>query len=161
MPGWLTNGLPTVAALVQNGVTLSPVPQTQLYANMLIPVDTETASGVTPQSVAATTFQVIAQAVQLIQNTATHTATLNTKAGLMLTENLTTAVGASYTFQLVNSLITSATSPAPQIQFHPITDTQAVFNIASITNAAGTSTVVFTNVGTAAANGTWALGFHI
>jgi hypothetical protein len=164
LAGWLTNGLQLVQALVQNGVTASPVPLTNIQDTIdLVPVDTQLASGANPQTVGANAFQLACSAMGLINNTATstvHTATLNTSSGMMVTEALTTAAGATYTFQLVNSLIVSTTTPAPFVQVKGGTNTAGTPQVTSITNAAGTSTVVITNVGTAAFNGTLLLGFH-
>src|SRR6266481_1089588 len=126
MAGWTTNGEPIIQALVENGVTTAPAPYTNLDSfGALIPCDTEIAGGQNPQTVAVSPFDIASSAAALIQNTATstaHTATLNTRAGLMLTEALTTAAGADYTFQIVNSLITS-TARAPQVQIHDVTNT--------------------------------------
>jgi len=164
MAGWISNGVQQVQARVQNGVTVSPVPLTNISSpSMLLSVDTETASGQQPQTVAASPFQVASAAAALIQNTTTstaHTGTLNTTSGLMLTEALTTAAGATYTFQIVNSLIT-ATSAAPQVQIHDGTNTAGNAEVTSITNATGTTTAVFTNTGTAAWNGTKIITFHV
>lgn len=162
--GWLTNGVQLVQARIQQGVTFAPVPITLVGSKNLIPIDTEAASGAQPQQAAATAFQVASAAAALIQNTATsttHTATLNTTSGLMLTEALTTAAGATYTFQIVNSLIVGTTTPIPQVQLHDGTNTAGAAEVTSITNAAGTSTVVFTNTGTAAWNGTKIIAFHV
>lgn len=167
MAGWLSNGLPTVVAITQNG-TASVAPLGS-YTNLssksaLIDVDTGLATGQSPQTVAVSPFQIASAAAALIQNTATstvHTATLNTVSGLMYTEALTTAAGSDYTFQIVNSLIVGATTAAPQVQMHFGTCTAGDVAVKSITNAAGTCTAVFTNTGTAAWNGTQIITFHI
>lgn len=165
MAGWLTPGATPVAALTQNGTLAAIPPLTNLSSkSALIPVDTEIARGQAPQSVAASPFQIACAALGLIQNTATstvHTATLNTASGLMLTEALTTAAGADYTFQIVNSLIVGATTAPPQVQMKFGTTTAGDIGVKSITNAAGTCTAVFTNTGTAAWNGTMIIGFHV
>jgi hypothetical protein len=178
MAGWLTSTLPPVGPTVQNGATVVANPisvngtlsggEALSVSNlsgtgMLVPLDTYQASGQPAQSVAASAFQIASLAASLIQNTATstvHTATLNTTSGLMLTESLSTAAGATYTFQLVNSLIT-ATSNVPQVQMRDGTNTAGAASVTSITNAAGTATVVFTNTGTAAWNGTKIITFAI
>lgn len=165
MPGLLTNGYPTIGAVSNNGT--AAVPPLGTYTNLsaglaLIPVDTEATGGQSQQSVAASPFQIAAAACALINNTVTstvHTGTLNTTSGMMVTEALTTAAGSDYTFQLVNSLIT-ATGAIPQVQIHDGTNTAGAARIASITNATGTSTVVITNSGTAAWNGTKLISFH-
>lgn len=164
MTGIYTPGLPLIGAISNNG-TAQVAPQgqyTNLTESALIPVDSNIAAGGGPESVAATPFQLAAIAGALITNTATstvHTATLNTVQGQMVTESLTTAAGADYTFQLVNSLIT-ATGAIPQVQMHSGTNTQGGIAIKSITNATGTATCVFTNTGTAAYNGTMLIQFH-
>jgi hypothetical protein len=166
MPGWLSNGMTTIVPITVNGTT-SVFPQ-GTYTNLssataLIPVDTEAATGQSPQSVAATPFQIASAAAALINNTATstvHTGTLNTTSGMMVTEALTTAAGSDYTFQIVNSLIVGATTAAPQVQMHSGTNTAGGIAVKSITNAAGTTTAVFTNNGSAAWNGTMLITFH-
>ena len=166
MAGWLSDGMPTIGAISNNGTAQTP--PLGVYTNLsptaaLIPVDTEQARGASPQSVAASPFQIACAAMALIQNTTTstvHTGTLNTKSGLMYTEALTTAAGADYTFQIVNSGV-AADSDIPQVQMHSGTNTQGDIAVKSITNASGTCTAVFTNTGTAAWNGTMILGFHL
>ena len=178
MAGWLANGVQTVGAITVNGVVqtigglnfnssftpggVAP-PYTQLGAAALVSADTEVNSGSQPQTVAATAFQIAAHAAGLAANTATSTAgaaTLNTKVGRVTTEALSTAVGATYTFTLTNSLIT-ATGPVPQVMLLDGTNTAGVVQLTSITNGAGSSVFVFTNVGTAAFNGTMQLAFHV
>lgn len=162
--GWLNNGVVRVQPRIQNTVTVAPVPITNLPGrSAAISADTDSLSGQQPQSAAASPFQIASVAASLIQNTATstvHTATLNTVAGLMLTEALTTAAGATYTFQIVNSLIT-ATGTLPEVQMRDGTNTAGNQEVTSITNATGTCTAVFTNTGTAAWNGTKIVTFHI
>jgi hypothetical protein len=161
--GWLTNGVQKVQAAVQNTTTTDPVPLTLLPSTALIPADTESTAGQQPQTVAASAFDIAAAAAAFITNSATstvHTATLNTTSGYMLTEALTTAAGADYTFQLVNSLIT-ATGPIPKVQMKDGTNTAGAARLKSIVNATGTATCVFSNVGTAAFNGTKTILFHI
>lgn len=161
--GWLTNGVQKVQPFTQNGTTAVPTPATLVGSTTQFAADMETASGAQPQQAAASAFQIAAVGGALITNTATstvHTATLNTMAGQMVTEALTTAAGADYTFQLVNSLIT-ATGPVPQVQMHSGTNTAGGIAVKSITNATGTATCVFTNTGTAAFNGTMLIQFHV
>lgn len=160
--GWLTNGVQKVQPLVINGVTTAPVPLTLLPTSALLPADTEASAGQQPQTVAASVFDIASAAASLINNTATstvHTATLNTTSGMMVTEALTTAAGADYTFQLVNSLVT-ATGAAPRVAVRNGTNTAGAMALKSITNATGTATVVISNIGTAALNGTILLAFH-
>lgn len=161
--GWLTNGLQKVQAAVQNTTTTDPVPLTLLLSTALFAGDTEQTAGQQPQTVAASAFDIAAMAAAFINNTATstvHTATLNTTSGMMVTEALTTAAGADYTFQLVNSLIT-ATGAIPRVQARSGTNTAGVMRLKSIVNTTGTATVVISNVGTAAFNGTILIPFHI
>jgi hypothetical protein len=178
MAGWITDGMPLVGPItgngvpgntgvvINNGTTISmggTISYTQVGAAGLIPVDTGLASGGIPQTVAATVFQIAAHAASLQANTATSTAgaaTLNTVGGLITTEALTTAPGATYTFTLTDSLIL-ATSPVPQVEMFDKTNTAGTVQVTSVTNAAGSSVFVFTNVGTAAFNGTKTIAFHI
>ncbi len=178
MAGWLSNGVQTVGAITVNGVVqttgglnfnaqftpggVAP-PYTQLGAGALVSADTEVNAGVQPQTVAATAFQIAAHAVSFTTNVGVSTAgaaTLNTKSGRITIEALTTAPGVTYSFVLTNSLIT-ATSPAPQVVLVDITNTGGAVQLTSVTNAAGSSTFVFTNVGATAFNGTFALAFHV
>jgi hypothetical protein len=178
MPGLSTNGLPPVQPAIQNGATvivdgisvngtisggLTPNYSNLIPTAVLVAADTYLAAGQPSQSVAPSAFQIAAAAASLIANTATstvHTATLNTTAGYILTESLATAAGATYTFQLVNSLITAAAA-IPQVQMQDGTNTGGATQVTSITNAAGTSTIVFTNSGTTAWNGTKVIAFHV
>jgi alanine-alpha-ketoisovalerate/valine-pyruvate aminotransferase len=134
----------------------------QLTTGAEVAVDTEVANGGTPQTVAATCFQIAAMATELYQNTATstvHAATLNTKGGSILTEALTTAQSANYTFTLTNSNIGTATKL--QSSWHSASNTGGVLNTISVTCAAGSAVLVASNIGTAALNGTMLLAFHI
>lgn len=178
MSGWLTNGLPLVQPIYLNGVlqqqqnlTFNGVTQnggnapvyTQLSAGAMLPVDTEQGQGEQPQTVAATAFQIAALSAALAVNVATSTAgaaTLNTKSGRVTTEALTTAAGATYSFTLTNSLITAA-GPAPQVSVVDGSNTGGQLQLTSVTNAAGSSTFVFTNTGTSALNGTLVIAFHV
>lgn len=178
MPGWLAAGLPTVGPIYVNGVAQTVTPMnfngstvsggpapvyTMLSASALVPVDTEQGGGVQPQTVAATAFQIAAHAASLAVNTGTSTAgaaTLNTKSGRVTTEALTTAPGATYSFALTNSLFT-VNSPAPQVHVTDGTNTGGALQLTSITLGAGTATIVLTNAGTSALNGTLVLAFHV
>lgn len=162
MPGWLTNGVTPVGALIQNGTTQDPAPLTNLTSAMLFSIDTESARGAQPQTAAATAFQAAAFAAQLIYNSATSTAgaaTLARNGGVILTEALTTAVGSSYTMTLTNSLV-ATTDPALQVQMRDVTNTAGAVSVTSVTNGSGSSVFVFLNSGTAAWNGTKAIAFH-
>jgi hypothetical protein len=163
--GWLNNGVVRVQPRIQNGVTVSPVPTTNLGSRgAAVSVDVNNAAGQQPETAAASPFQIAAAAGALINNTVTstvHTGTLNTTSGMMVTEALTTAAGATYTFQIVNSLFTT-TGPLPEVQMHDGTNTagnQEVTSVAILTT--GTATAVFTNTGTAAWNGTKLIPFHV
>jgi hypothetical protein len=164
MAGWITNGLPTVHALVENGVTISPVPLTNLPSvSGLVPVDVVTLAGAQPITVGATPFQIAAAAAELISNVFTstvHAATANVTGGLITTEALTTAAGATYTFTLTNSLLVAGAA-APEVFIKNGTNTAGVPQVTSITNAVGSTVIVVTNIGTAAFNGTMLIGFHI
>ena len=168
--GWLNNGVVRIQPRVQNGTTVSPVPYTNLDVyGAAVSVDDNVSAGATPQTAAASPFDIACAAMALIQNTATstaHTATLNTTSGLMYTESLSTAAGSTYTFQIVNSGIAS-TSRIPRVQIHNGTNVNNAgfpnggMEVTSITNATGTATAVFTNNGTAALSGTMIIGFHL
>lgn len=166
MAGWLANGMPTIGAITNNGIA-AVAPQ-GTYTNLvsttpLIPVDVVTAAGQAPQTVAASPFDIAAVAISLIKNSGSstvHTATQNVPAGCVETESLSTAAGADYTFQWVNSLIT-ATSAIPKVAVHSGTNAVGAIAVKSITNATGTTTVVLTNTGTVALAGTLVLGFHV
>ncbi len=164
--GFLTSNLPIVSSGTVNGTTLV-FPNgvvSELLPNMLVPVDTELAGGQAPQSVAAGAFQIAALYGEAAGNTATSTAgaaTLNTKAGVITTESLSTAPGSTYTFTLTNSLITSATQAAPYVAMYSKTNTGGAITLTSVTNASGSSVFVFTNTGTTAFNGTMTIVFHI
>jgi hypothetical protein len=126
-------------------------------------MDVQTTAGQQPITVAVTAFQIAAAAAELIANTATstvHAATLNTVAGLITTEALTTAAGATYTFTLTNSLLVAGAA-APEIVVKSGTNTAGIFQVTSITNATGSTVIVLTNIGTAAFNGTILIAFHV
>lgn len=162
--GLYTNGMPTISAPTVNGVS-QPFPNgvvTEMLAPMLVPVDTQFASGQAPQTVGATAFQIAALAGEAAASTATSTAgaaTLNTKAGTITTESLSTAAGSTYSFVLTNSLITAST-PAPQVAMYGKSNTGGAVTVTSVTNAAGSCTIVFTNSGLTAFNGTMVILFH-
>ena len=162
MAGWTTNGMPPVGPLVGNGTTVSPAPLTNLTSAALIPMDTETSAGAQPQSGAVTGPQIASFAASLIYNSATSTAnaaTLARNAGVVLTEALTTAVNATYTMTVTNSLV-ATTDPVIQVQMHDVTNTAGAVQVDSITNGSGSFVAVFRNIGTAAWNGTKAITFH-
>lgn len=151
--GFLTNGLPPIAA---------GTPFSQINSASTIPVDTNLAQGLNPASVSASSFQVAAIFAEAVSNTATstvHAATLNTRAGLIVTESLSTAAGATYTFTLTNSQVTAASNMMAAL--YSVTNTGGAISLTSITPAAGSVVFVWTNTGTTAFNGTMNLVFHI
>jgi hypothetical protein len=164
MGGWLTDNMGQVGPLVQNTTTVNPVVgYTNLSASALIPVDTNLASGGAPQTVAATPFAVASFFSEMFANQGTstvHAITLNTVAGYILTESVSTAAGATYTFTLTNSLLVAGAA-APQVQVHSGTNTGGGFQITSVVNATGSTVISILNTGTTAFNGTLVITFHI
>ncbi len=183
MPGWLSNNVPVVGAPIQNGVTIqvpalvnNGVAQTggvapnypQISSLAEISADTEVAAGVQPQTVAAFAAQIAMLACAMVKNTQTSTAgaaTSNTFSGQIVTEALTTAAGATYTMVLTNSLIgiAGAANTYANIVFdiRSGTNTKPGMVPTSSTAAAGSTTLVFTNTGSAAANGTFVIAWHL
>lgn len=183
MPGWTTNGVQTVGAPIQNGVTIqvpaltnNGVVQTggvqpnyaQLSSLAETSFDTEVAAGSQPQTVAAYAVQIAMLACAMVKNTQTSTAgaaTSNTISGQIVTEALTTAAGATYTMTLTNSLIaaTAAAGVYSNIVFdiRSGTNTKAGMVPTSSTAGAGSTVLVFTNNGTAALNGTMVIAWHL
>lgn len=165
MAGWDTNGLPLVGPQTANGVAAVPPNGvvTQPTAAGLVQSNMPSAGGSAPITVAVTNFQIAAIAAALITNTATstvHAATLNTREGLITTEALTTAPAATYTFTLTNSQLIAG-APAPQIVIRDGTNTGGSMQLNSVTNATGSTVLVFQNVGTTALNGTMLIAFHV
>ena len=163
--GWLNNGVVRVQPRIQNGTTVFPVPTTNVPArSSALSLDINNAAGQQPETAAASPFQIAAAISAMIENNVTrtvHTGTLNTTLGRMLTEALTTAAGATYTFQIVNSLFTT-TGPLPEVQIHDGTNTAGSSEVTSVAIlTTGTATAVFTNIGTAAWNGTKVITFHV
>lgn len=171
--GLLTNGLPTVGPGTANGVAATAPNGVVSWlaangkagvTNPLIPVDTGLTGGAAPQEVAVSPFQIAATLVEASQNTATstvHAATLNTLGGTITTESLTTVPGGTYTFTLTNSLISTSVA-APQVaMFAKSSPVSGPMAVTSVTNAAGSTVIVFTNVGTTALNGTMMIVFHL
>ncbi len=166
MPGVYTNGLPEISAPLQNGaaVTAPNGVYTNMSSTSRLPLDTNIAAGAGPESVAVGPVAIAAFALAMLSNQQTstvHAATSNTVSGSIITEALTTAAGADYTFTLTNSLILTTTG-APFVQIRSGTNSAAVnFVLKSITNGSGSCVIVWTNMGTAAANGTMLIAFHI
>jgi len=151
--GFLTNGLPTPTP---GG------PASQVTSRWLLPADTSLTGGQNPASVAVTPFQVagiFAEAFQNLQTSTVHAATSNTIAGVVTTEALTTAAGATYTFTLTDSLITTAT--VMQVGMYSLSNTGGAISLTSVTPASGSVVFVFTNTGTTAFNGTMNIVFHV
>jgi hypothetical protein len=162
--GWVTANLPVIGAATVNGTvqTNGNGVVSQVNSVQTLAADSQLASGVSPQTVSVTAFQIAGIFAEALNNTATSTAaaaTLNRRAGVVTTESLSTAVGATYTFTLTNSLFT-ATS-VPQVALYPLSSTVAGITLTSSTCASGSCVFVFTNTGTAAWNGTMNLVFHI
>lgn len=153
MPGLYSNGMPVI------GGTGGPVGPT---TDGLVAVDTEASQGQSPQTVAYTAFQIAALASSLIANTGTTSGdavTLNTFSGNITSESKTTAVGASWTITLTNSTI-AATSTVQAI-VRSKTNTIRGAYVSAITPASGSCTIVITNGGTAALNGTFVVPFNV
>jgi hypothetical protein len=186
--GLLTNGLPFLVAPLTNGIQsqtnkiLGQLDAGQLNISgtpdccgAFIAVDTNLPGGASPQSVAATPFQVamtLLGALQNLQTSTVHAATSNTLSGVIITEALTTAPGALYTFTLTNSQITAAYTSAgnvPAVGMYSISNTggtvpprnAARVSLVSATAATGSITWVFRNDGNTALNGTMAIGWDL
>lgn len=165
MAGWNSNGLPAVGPVTVNGVAAIPPngQVTNLTTTTLFEGDTALASGRPPQSVAVSAFQIAALSMDLLLNQATstvHAATLNTRGGFITTEALTTAAGSTYTFTLTNSQVT-ATTPPPIVCMRDGSNTGGNVQITSVTVTTSTVTIVITNIGTTAFNGTFGIAFHL
>ena len=162
--GYTTNGLP----LISPGAAYS-----NLSYRALLSVDTQLPSGRNPQTVATETFRLAAMSSEMIANQATSTAgaaTLNTVGGLVTTEALTTAPGATYVFTLSNSVLLASgpTQAAGMFAIHSKSNTGGQssagalgLQISSVVQTAGQAVVTITNNGTSALNGTMLLAFHI
>lgn len=165
MAGWLSPGVPLVSPGSANG-TAATAPNgtyTNPLVDCLVVVDTETSGGTSPQTVAMNLLQIASFALEFIVNTQTstvHAATSNTSGGMVITEALTTAVAATYTFTLTNSLLIAG-ARAPTIVVRNGSSTAGQLAVTSVTNATGSTVIVFTNIGTAAVNGTILIGWHI
>ena len=210
--GLYGNGLPfigpgtynSVAAVAPQGVytqlapgqVITSTPTLQVPSNCCGPVvgvDTNLAGGAAPQTVGATPFQIAGTLLEGLNNTQTstvHAATSNTLGGVVITESLSTAAGANYTFTLTNSLINAAYIAAgyvPQAALYSSTNTggrcnntgaqtnastgaQSTFSalgttaclqLVSATPAVGSVVLVFANNGTTALNGTMYMAWHL
>lgn len=183
MAGWLTNNVQTVGAPIQNGVTVTVpalvnngvaqnggvAPQyAQLSSLAEISADTEVSAGTQPQTVAAFAAQIAMIAVAMVKNQQTstvHAATSNTFSGSIVTEALTTAAGAVYTFTLTNSLIAAVSTATTfaNIIFDVRSGTNTVGGLTPVSSVAGAGSTVltFVNNGTAALNGTMVIAWHL
>lgn len=179
--GIYTNGLPTVgpgtvngtAATAPNGVVtqLPPLqgdsagaPPSTEAPNPLIPVDVNRSSGGTPQTVAVSPLQLAATFAESLANTTTSTAAnavLNTIGALVTTEALTTGVGSTYTFTWTNSLVTTSSPACFAAMYSGSNTAGGPMSVTSSTVSNGVCTVVFTNNGTAALNGTMRIVLHL
>lgn len=161
MPGFLTNELPTLP---------------QLSWLMRIPVDTEFPRGLNPASVAGAALQIAGTLAEVLSNAQTSTAgaaTSNTFGGIVTTEALTTAPGATYSFTLTNSQITAAYLAAggiPEAGIYSVSNTggnippeymSAVMTLVSVTPTVGGVTFVWRNDGQTALNGTMSIVWHL
>lgn len=89
-----------------------------------------------------------------------HAATVNTQAGQITTESLTTAAGADYTFTLTNSVI--AATSGVFVSVGNGTNTGGTPCLANVTPAAGSATIIIQNIHASAAfNGTLTLNFFV
>ncbi len=164
--GWLNNGVVRVQPRIQNGVTVFPVPTTLVPSRAsAVSLDVNNAAGQQPETAAASPFQIASAISAMIENNVTstvHTGTLNTTMGRMLTESLSTAAGATYTFQIVNSLFAATTQTPPEVQMHNGTNAAGLIEVTSVAIlTTGTATAIFTNTGTAAWSGTMVITFHV
>jgi hypothetical protein len=153
MPGWLTNGMPLIAA----GTTYP-----NLGGREEFPADSQLSTGSAPQTLAATAFNIAALAAELVHNTASATAgaaTLNTLSGLITSEALTTAANGTYTLTLTNSTVTAAKTP--QVFVFNGSNTTTGSYVSAVTPSSGSLSVVVTNGGTAALNGTILIAFRV
>ena len=129
-----------------------------------IPVDTNLPQGQSPQTVGASLFQVTAgSAAEVTGNTATSTAgaaTLNARGGVVTTEALTTAPGATYTFTLTNSLFVAGV-PFQVVMASGTNLAGTTIAVTSEVVSNGSAVLVFTNTGLVALNGTMKIAFHV
>jgi len=146
-----------------NGLTASIGPR----GNETIPADVglpNSANGAAPQSVALSAAQIAGLSVAIAANTgstSSHAVTINKMNFALTTESLSTAVAATETITVTNSVV-AATSSIQCSDMRQVSDvTAARFVTSAITPAAGSFTIAFYNNGTAAASGTWAFGCSV
>ena len=154
--GYVTNGVPTVP-------TPSTYPYPQIMGNELLPADTQLPSGQVPQSVAPTAAQVALAATCAAANPGTissNALTLNTQCGLLTTDALAMAPGATYTATITNSLVSATSTIYAGTWLKSATAGRV--QIVSITPGAGSFVVVIKNSSaTATLNGTGVISFFI
>jgi len=155
MAGFYTPGLPQVGA--PNFPNLS--------GNELIPADTQDVSGVNPATVAISVFMLAAYAADLAAQTASATtgaATLSTERGVITSESLTTAAGATYTLTLTNTLVKTTSNVVASAYNGTNTAGGAQdLSVTSVTPAAGSVVIVVTNNNSVALNGTIKIAFQV
>ncbi len=154
MAGTYTNGLPELGS--------GSGQLRRLTGAELVPVDTGLIEGQTPQSVALSVFQIAALAGPMIVNTGTTSGdaiTLSVNEGMITSESKTTAIDASFTIALTNTLV-AATSDL-QVEVFSRSNTIKGAYVASVTPASGSASIVITNGGTAAFDGTFVVPFRI
>jgi hypothetical protein len=177
---------------VQPGQNFTP-PIPSNCCGPFVPMDTNQTGGAAPATVRATPFQIAGTLLEGINNTQTstvHAATSNTLGGVVVTESLSTAAGASYTFTLTNSVLNTAYITAgyiPQVAIYSLSNTggranlsgnvtssstgnQSAFSglantaqmtLVSATPANGSVVWVWRNDGTTALNGTMFIAWHL
>ena len=153
--GFNTPGLPQVP------VTVSPT-YGQVIGNETIAADTNLASGANPQSVAVMPAQIAAIGACMGASTGTASSgavTLSRQCGLITSESLSTAVAATYTLTITNTLVT-ATTPVQASAFLG-SSTAGHVQVVSVTPAAGSVVIVVKNTGTAAISGTIFVPFFV
>lgn len=161
--GMWTNGSPQVPIV---GTTTQPGNYPQMTGNELLPFDTGLPAGAYPQSAAVNLAQLsmFAAAMGDSSTTATgtgstSTATLNAVMGTVVSGAITTAAGATHTMTITNSTVTAASKL--QYAVYNLGNTAGVMRVTSVTPGSGSFVVVFTNVGTAAVNGTIDFAFVV
>lgn len=171
MAGWLSEGMVVVGPATVNGVAqVAPngtIPQAASTAKM--PADAAGTNGLQPVTYAVPLSMIASIACAMVQNKQTstvHAATSDTFSGYVVTEALTTAVNAVYTFTLTNSNIAAvavANSKYANIYVDARSGTNTVggLTLTSVTAGSGTSVWTFTNLGAAALNGTMVLAWHL
>lgn len=101
--------------------------------------------------------------VDVLTGTATSTAgaaTINAQTGVITTEALTTAAGATYTMTLTNSYIKAGS--VVMVSVGKGTDTAGMPTVCFVTVSASTATIIIQNVHAAnALNGTLSIAFSV